>query len=258
MSELKVIYLGPACQEQGQSSGREWCQDDVWDACECGHESVRYVLGAEFDRVNAEREALQQRLNAADQRIDDFGGGECEWHREDDSGIWNSGCGETWSFHEDGPEENGMHFCHSCGKHLVVEVAEQEQDDDWHMNPCRQGHRDVGASGGVAACNQCDEKIEAATTQEAFERWNATHPVAQPIRDQLPATTNMIDTLQPERIKGMIEARGNKFAIMIDEANAHYGWTFKKDPNGMWVSGRKATDAEMHAARTYARTTDQQ
>ena len=72
MSELKVIYLGPACQEQGQSSGREWCQDDVWDTCECGHESVRYVLGSDFDQVTAERNALQQRLNAADQRIDEL------------------------------------------------------------------------------------------------------------------------------------------------------------------------------------------
>lgn len=142
-------------------------------------EAGSYVESSDFERVTAERNALQQRLNAADQRIDDFAGGECEWHREEDSGIWNSGCGETWSFHEDGPEENGMHFCHSCGKHLVVEEAEQEQDDDWHMNPCKQGHRDVGASGGVAACNQCDEKIEAATTQEAFERWNASHPVLQ-------------------------------------------------------------------------------
>ncbi|WP_460061004.1 hypothetical protein [Pseudomonas sp. S2_A05] len=177
MSELKVIYLGPACQEQGD--GREWCQDDVWQPCECGHTSVKFVASTELDRVTAERDALQQRLNAADQRIDDFAGGECEWSREDDSGIWNSGCGETWSFHEDGPEENGMHFCHSCGKHLVVEVVEQEQDDDWHMNPCKQGHRDVGAAGGVAACNQCDEKIEAATTQEAFERWNASHPAPQ-------------------------------------------------------------------------------
>ena len=72
MSELKVIYLGPACQEQGKIDGREWCQDDVWDACECGHESVRYVLGSELNRVTAERDALQQRLNAADQRIDDL------------------------------------------------------------------------------------------------------------------------------------------------------------------------------------------
>lgn len=49
-------------------------------------------------------------------------------------------------------------------------------DEDWHMNPCKQGHRDVGAAGGVASCYQCDEKIEAATTQEAFELWNAAHP----------------------------------------------------------------------------------
>lgn len=134
------------------------------------------TLAQHLESTKKREQALQQRLNAADQRIDDFAGGECEWHREDDSGIWNSGCGETWSFHEEGPEENGMHFCHSCGKRLVVEVVEQEQDADWHMNPCKQGHCDVGAAGGVAACNPCDEKIEAATTQEAFERWNATHP----------------------------------------------------------------------------------
>jgi hypothetical protein len=54
--------------------------------------------------------------------------------------------------------------------------AELTASDDWHMNPCKQGHRDVGAAGRVARCYTCDEKIEAATTQEAFERWNATHP----------------------------------------------------------------------------------
>ena len=59
-------------------------------------------------------------------------------------------------------------------------------------------------------------------------------------------------------IKGMIEAVGGKYAIMIDQANSHYGWIFEKDPSGMWVSGRKATDAEFHAARTYAHITNQQ
>lgn len=125
----------------------------------------------------AREQALQLRLNAADQRIDDCSG-TCEWSREDDSGIWHSGCGVTWSFLDDGPEENGMHFCHSCGKTLVVEAtaSEPEPDDDWQMTPCKQGHRDVGAAGGVAHCYTCDEKITAATTQEAFELWNATHP----------------------------------------------------------------------------------
>lgn len=56
------------------------------------------------------------------------------------------------------------------------DADEEAHDDNWRMNPCQQGHRDVGASGGVAYCCQCDEKISGATTQEAFERWNATHP----------------------------------------------------------------------------------
>ncbi|WP_223531284.1 hypothetical protein [Pseudomonas sp. GL-R-19] len=135
------------------------------------------TLAQHLEDVKAREQALQQRLNAADQRIDDRAG-TCEWGREDDSGIWNSGCGVTWSFHDDGPEENGMHFCHSCGKALIVEAADADSVEagDWHMNPCKQGHRDIGAAGGVAHCYTCDEKITAATSQEAFELWNATHP----------------------------------------------------------------------------------
>lgn len=56
------------------------------------------------------------------------------------------------------------------------DVDDEAHDANWRMNPCQQGHRDVGASGCVASCYQCDEKITAATTQEAFEQWNATHP----------------------------------------------------------------------------------
>ena len=150
------------------------------------------TLAQHLEAMKKREQALQQRLNAADQRIDDFAGGDCEWWQDDESGIWNTGCGSTWSFHDDGPEENGMNFCHSCGKHLVFEVAEQEQDDDWHMNPCKQGHRDVGASGGVAACNQCDEKIEAVNTQEAYEQWNASHPPSPETPEQ-PFTEHFLE-----------------------------------------------------------------
>lgn len=74
MSEVKehsVIYLAPACHEDHMQ--REWCEDDVWSACEeCGSKntSVRYNLGTDFDRVTAERDALQQRLTAADELND--------------------------------------------------------------------------------------------------------------------------------------------------------------------------------------------
>jgi hypothetical protein len=55
--------------------------------------------------------------------------------------------------------------------------SEAEDDSaEWRMNPCKQGHRDVGAADGVAHCYQCEEKITAETTQAAFEQWNASHP----------------------------------------------------------------------------------
>lgn len=71
MSEPKVIYLGPAC-EADTGDGRTWAEDNPWPDCECGHRPVQYVLGETFDRMKAERDTLQLRLNAADQRIDEL------------------------------------------------------------------------------------------------------------------------------------------------------------------------------------------
>jgi hypothetical protein len=62
----------------------------------------------------------------------------------------------------------------------------------------------------------------------------------------------------PAPIKGMIETIGGEYAVMIDPENRHFGWTFKRHPDGKWVSGRKATDAEMNAARAHAHITKQQ
>lgn len=66
MSEVKehsVIYLSSSDDPE-----REWCQDDVWEG------SVRYNLGDDFDRVTAERDALQVSLTAADEELDRAGG----------------------------------------------------------------------------------------------------------------------------------------------------------------------------------------
>lgn len=62
---------------------------------------------------------------------------------------------------------------------------------------------------------------------------------------------------EPDRINGMIETVGGEYAVIIDRANSHYGWTFKKHPDGQWVSGRKATEREMIAARSHAQNTKQ-
>lgn len=166
------------------------------------------ALLCDLDRVTAERDALQQHLNAADQRIDDL---ERDKDRLDaiesnfwvvryttspngDAGDYSNGI-EIVGYWMDAPVERVIGENYSENLRVAIDQAmaapaypparpeypepEPDADADWHMNPCKQGHRDVGASGGIAACNQCDEKIEAATTQEAFERWNASHPVPQ-------------------------------------------------------------------------------
>lgn len=45
----------------------------------------------------------------------------CEWDLTDDeNGIWESSCGETWTFIDGGPIENNMKFCHCCAGLLKV------------------------------------------------------------------------------------------------------------------------------------------
>jgi hypothetical protein len=158
-------------------------------------------------RLTAERDALQQRLNAADQRNDELARDKARldalesnfWDVRFDSSPNGDAGNSTVSIEivghwMDKPFERVIGENYSENLRAAIDQAmtapafpperpeypEPTSDDDWHMNPCKQGHRDVGAAGGVAHCYTCDEKIEAATTQEAFERWNATHPAAQP------------------------------------------------------------------------------
>ncbi|MGU2117882.1 hypothetical protein ACSEOT_29545 [Pseudomonas aeruginosa] len=51
----------------------------------------------------------------------------CKW--TESSGIWETGCGQTWSFIEDGPAENGALFCHHCGGRLVLIKSDDQEDD---------------------------------------------------------------------------------------------------------------------------------
>jgi len=128
--------------------------------------AVEIVRASDYDRVTAERDALQQRLNAADQRNDTATSLIQRMVANFDAEI---------RYHEDVAPNDLEHDL------VLSDMREylQPKDDDWHMNPCKQGHRDVGAASGVAHCYTCDEKITAATTQEAFDQWNETHPAVQ-------------------------------------------------------------------------------
>ena len=45
----------------------------------------------------------------------------CKW-MEDAGEMWETTCGEAWAFTDGGPVENGVKFCHGCGK--PVEIVE--------------------------------------------------------------------------------------------------------------------------------------
>ncbi len=57
--------------------------------------------------------------------------GNCVW-TDDGEGTWESSCGVLWSFLDgEGPIENGMRFCHSCGKSLeAVEFEDEVEVED--------------------------------------------------------------------------------------------------------------------------------
>ncbi|XPP74327.1 hypothetical protein ACN2AS_05435 [Serratia liquefaciens] len=49
----------------------------------------------------------------------------CQWTFDEHDSKWDSGCGEAWMFCDGGPTENGVKFCQSCGKPiLLAEVPE--------------------------------------------------------------------------------------------------------------------------------------
>lgn len=59
----------------------------------------------------------------------------CEW-KEDEDGNWDTGCGNTFSFDEGGPEENKSKFCCYCGKGVKAvkfrdRIEKQPDPDGW-------------------------------------------------------------------------------------------------------------------------------
>lgn len=51
----------------------------------------------------------------------------CQWHEEED-GAWNAACGLVWQFESDGPEENEMKYCPSCGRFVETRRMQNEEE----------------------------------------------------------------------------------------------------------------------------------
>lgn len=50
----------------------------------------------------------------------------CIW-REDEDGVWWTGCGEAHQFTVDGPTANGQKFCGYCGQPLKEQPCKGER-----------------------------------------------------------------------------------------------------------------------------------
>jgi hypothetical protein len=47
----------------------------------------------------------------------------CKWTYDEHDYKWDSACGEAWMFSDGGPIENGVKFCQSCGKPVLLAAA---------------------------------------------------------------------------------------------------------------------------------------
>ena len=210
-AELRAIVDAPvppaggslkcwSCKADFTLSERANCDGCCW---KCGNE---IDLDDYVTRLQAENAALQQRLNIADQRVDELQKDKERldaleanyWDvRHHSSPLANTGdytCSvEIIGHWMDKPNDRVIDENYNENLRAAIDQAMTADaypparpeypeldaalaEEDWRMNPCKQGHRDVGACQGKAFCHTCDETITAATTQDAFEQWNATHP----------------------------------------------------------------------------------
>lgn len=61
MSDPKVIYLGPECEDEF-CDGRTWADHVAWPDCDCKHNPVRYNIGSDYDAALAREAALREEL----------------------------------------------------------------------------------------------------------------------------------------------------------------------------------------------------
>ena len=54
----------------------------------------------------------------------------CAWTLDDYQGCWDTACGESFVFEDDGPLKNGARFCLYCGGALTEVRPEPELEDD--------------------------------------------------------------------------------------------------------------------------------
>lgn len=157
MSEIEVlieslIRLAYKWAKERPSAGVELLQ---------ARDNLRVAIEVKDARIAA----LEAKLAAANQRINDLGGktaerlnaecdllglkvtaleaelaalreankATCPW-REDSDGNWETSCGALWEFMNDGPEENNVNYCFYCGKWIAIKKYVEESEEELANN----------------------------------------------------------------------------------------------------------------------------
>jgi regulator of replication initiation timing len=116
MEDPKVIYLGPACQKEGD--GREWCEDDVWPQCECGCSSIRYVLESD---AQSELAALREELTDLGEELQLTA--EERDHAKRNSSAFEDRMGDLQV--ENGKLRDRLNLNESAGEHVESHLEQQ-------------------------------------------------------------------------------------------------------------------------------------
>ena len=84
-------------------------------------------IGLGVSGLKSAHDELRSAILSADPSPDEGGARECVW-TEDTDGLWETSCGRSWTFIEGGPEENGVRYCHGCGK--PVRIADEPNKEE--------------------------------------------------------------------------------------------------------------------------------
>lgn len=119
----------------------------------CGYVCVFHSLSSEVQGELLRRQARIEELEsaAADalsdlQWVERIGGGDnfqasilklisalaageectCEWKYDAIDDMWETSCGQAWTFIDGGPKDNHVTFCHNCGAKVAALAAGSE------------------------------------------------------------------------------------------------------------------------------------
>ncbi|MFN0314766.1 MAG: hypothetical protein ACKVQA_07000 [Burkholderiales bacterium] len=96
--------------EPTQAETQAQILDDFRSAMGYGQSDVGQALAAGSTALRAQVEAAP-----------------CAWTQDEIDGGWDGACGASWVFENEGPVENKMKFCPSCGKPLRLTALKAQE-----------------------------------------------------------------------------------------------------------------------------------